>query len=159
MSQVAICRVVLSESVDGCICFKQKIQHGRDWERSRHQGLKNVYNFLMTVRPLMSWACGHRTEMLLILKKLVLTWLLTDIFWSDSPKKCPTICTRSIFGWTLFQPLGLRWICADLNIIVRYVLIKLKVGSADSKADLNIIMVEWVEKIGVVVKLLILLRR
>ena len=44
----------------------------------------------MTVRPL-SWACGHETEMLLILKKLFLTWLLRDIFRYDSPKKCPTI--------------------------------------------------------------------
>ena len=61
-------RVVLSEAVDGCICFTRKIQHGGDWERSRPQGPKNVHNFLMTVRPL-SWACGHGTEMLLILKK------------------------------------------------------------------------------------------
>ena len=64
-------RVVLSEAVDWCICFTRKIQHGGDWERSRHQGQKNVHNFLMTVRPL-SWACGHETEMLLILKNL---WL------------------------------------------------------------------------------------
>ena len=39
------------------------------WQRAiPPQGPKNVYNFLMTVRPL-SWAWGHRTEMLLILKK------------------------------------------------------------------------------------------
>ena len=44
----------------------------------------------MSVRPL-SWACGHGTEMLLILKKIFLTWLFPDIFRYDSPKKCPTI--------------------------------------------------------------------
>ena len=84
------CRVVLSEAVDGCIWFTRKIQHGGDWRRSRPQGPKNVHNFLLTVRPL-SWACGHGTEMLLILRKLFLTWLLPDIFRYDSPKKCPTI--------------------------------------------------------------------
>ena len=71
-------------------------QHGGDWERSRPQGSKNVHTFLMTLRPL-SWACGHGTEMLLILKKLFLTRLFPDIFRHDSP-----IC-----GWNLFQPLGL----------------------------------------------------
>ena len=64
------CRVVLSEAVDGCICFIRKIPHGGDWERSRPQGPKNVHNFSLTVRPL-SWACGHGTEMLLILKKTI----------------------------------------------------------------------------------------
>ena len=83
-------RVVLSEAVDWCICFTRKIQHGGDWERSRPQGPKNVHNFLMTVRPLSS-ACGHGSEMLLILKKTFLTWLCPHIFWYDSPKKCPTI--------------------------------------------------------------------
>ena len=43
-------RVVLSEAVDWFICFTRKKQHGGDWERSRPQGPKNVYNFLMTVR-------------------------------------------------------------------------------------------------------------
>ena len=84
------CHVFLSEAVYGWICFSRKIQHGGDWEQSRPQGPKNVHNFLMTVRPL-SWACGHGAEMLLILKKLFLTWLLPDIFRYDSPKKCPTI--------------------------------------------------------------------
>ena len=84
------CRVVLSEAVDGCICFTRKIQHGDDCERCRPQGPKNVHNFLMPVRPL-SWACGHGIKMLLILKKLFLTWLLPDIFRYASPKKCPTI--------------------------------------------------------------------
>ena len=79
------CRIVLSEAVDGCISFTRKIQHGGDWERSRPQGPKNVQNFLMTVRPL-SWVCGHGTEMLLIVKKLFLTWLLPDIFRYDSRK-------------------------------------------------------------------------
>ena len=60
-------RVVLSEAVDLCICITRKIQHGGDWERSRPQGLKNVHDFVMTVRHL-SWACGHGTEMLLLLK-------------------------------------------------------------------------------------------
>ena len=63
-------RVVLSEAVDWCICFTRKIQHGGDWERSRPRGPKNVHNFLITVR-LLSWACGHETEMLLILKKTI----------------------------------------------------------------------------------------
>ena len=31
-------RVVLSQAVDGCICFTRKIQHGGDWERFRTQG-------------------------------------------------------------------------------------------------------------------------
>ena len=44
----------------------------------------------MTVRPLSS-ACGHGTEMLLILTKLFSTWLCPDIFRYDSLKKCPTI--------------------------------------------------------------------
>ena len=83
-------RVVLTEAVDWldwCICFTRKIQHGGDWERSLP---KNVHNFLMTERPL-SWACRHGTEMLLILKYPNLTWLFSDIFRYDSPKKCPTI--------------------------------------------------------------------
>ena len=86
----SLCRVVHSEAVDECICFTRKFQHGGDWERSRPQGPKNVHNFLITVRPL-SWACGHGTEMLLILKKQFSTWLLPDIFQYDSPKKWPTI--------------------------------------------------------------------
>ena len=101
-------RVVLSEAVDGCICFTWNIQHGCDWERSRPQGPKNVNNFLMTVRPL-SWACGHGTEMLLIKK---------NYFWPDySPiysdmtvqRNVPRFCTRSICGWSLFRPLWLIW--------------------------------------------------
>ena len=60
-------RVVLSEAVDWCIWFTRKIQHGDYWEQSRPQGPKNVQNCLMTVRPV-SWACGHGTEMLLVLK-------------------------------------------------------------------------------------------
>ena len=83
-------RVVPSEAVDWCICFILEIQHGCDWERSRPQGPKNVYSFLMTMRPLI-WACGHGTEMLLILKKIFSTWLFPYIFRYDSPKKCPTI--------------------------------------------------------------------
>ena len=51
---------------------------------------ENPHNFSMTVRPL-SLACGNGTEMLLILKKLCLTWLLPDIFLIHSPQKCPTI--------------------------------------------------------------------
>ena len=84
------CRVVLSEAVNGCICFTRKIQHGGDWEWSRPHGPKYVHIFSMTVRPL-SWACGHGTELLLILKNLFLNWLLPDIFRYDSTKKCPTI--------------------------------------------------------------------
>ena len=62
---------------------------------------KNAHNFFLTVRPL-SWACGHGTEMLLILRKLFLTWLLSNIFRYDSPKKCPTILYAA-------NPLGLLW--------------------------------------------------
>ena len=83
-------RVVLSEAVDWCICCTRKIQQGGDWERSRPHGPKNVRNFLMTVR-LLSWACGHGSEILLILKKLFSTWFVSDIFRYDRPKKCPTI--------------------------------------------------------------------
>ena len=46
----------------------RKFQHGGDWEWSRPHDPKNVHNFLIAVRPL-SWACGHGTKMLLILKK------------------------------------------------------------------------------------------
>ena len=68
LRMISSCRIVLSEAVDGCICFTWKIQHGGDLEQSRPQDPKNVHNFLSTVRHL-SWACGHGTEMLLILKK------------------------------------------------------------------------------------------
>ena len=87
---------------------RQKIQHGGDWERSRPQGPKNAHNFLMTVRPLI-WACGHGTEMLLILKTLFLTWLGYSPIFSDMTVQInvPRFCTRSICGWNLFQPLGL----------------------------------------------------
>ena len=73
------CCVVLSEAVDGCICFTRKIQHGGDWERSRPQGSRNVQNFLMTVRPL-SWAFGIETEMLLILKKPIFDLITPQYF-------------------------------------------------------------------------------
>ena len=60
-------------------------KHGCDWEWSRPHGPKNLHSLLMNVRPL-SWACGHVSEMLLILRKY---------FWPDYapifPKKCPTI--------------------------------------------------------------------
>ena len=46
--------------------------------------------FLMTVRPL-SWAFGHGTEMLPTLKNLFSTWIFSDIFSYDSPKKCTII--------------------------------------------------------------------
>ena len=106
-TQQCACRVILSEAVDGCICFTRKIQHGSDWERSRPQGPKNVHNFSMTMRPL-SLACGHGTEMFLILKKY---------FWPDySPifsymtvqRNVSRFYTRSICSWNLFQPLGLN---------------------------------------------------
>ena len=61
------------------------------------------------VRPL-SWACGHGTEMLLILKKLFSTWLFPDIFKYDSPKKCPTILNA--VNLNLFQR---RWRSTALN--------------------------------------------
>ena len=49
-------------------------QHGGDWERFRSQGLKNVHNFLMTVRK-MSWACDIVAKMLLIQKKTTCIFL------------------------------------------------------------------------------------
>ena len=77
----------------------------RNWERSRPQGPKNVHDFLMTVRPL-SWACGNGTEMLPILKKLFLTWLFSDIFRYDSPKKSPTIL-YAVNLW--LKPVSATW--------------------------------------------------
>ena len=79
---LAVWRVFRSEALDGCICFTRKIQHGGDWERCRPQGPKNVHNFLITVRPL-SCACGHGTEMLLILQ------LITDFFALITPRYFP----------------------------------------------------------------------
>ena len=76
--------------MDWCISFTRKIQHGSDWERSRTQGPKNVHNFLVTVRPV-SWACGHGTEMLLILKKYFRPDYSRGSLRYDSPTKCPTI--------------------------------------------------------------------
>ena len=75
-------------------------------ERSRPQGPKNVHNFLMTVRPL-SWACGHGTEMLLILKNYF--WPDYSQIFSDMTvqRNVPRFFMRSICGWNLFQPLGL----------------------------------------------------
>ena len=57
----------------------------------------------MTVRPF-SWACGNKTEMLLILKKLFSVWLFVrkSYLWPSRE-----MSTRSICGWNLFQPLGL----------------------------------------------------
>ena len=59
----------------------------------RPQGLKNVHNFLMTVRK-MSWACDIVAKMLLIRKKIY--FLRYDR---------PTI----LYGVSLFQPLWLEW--------------------------------------------------
>ena len=92
---VRFCHVGHSEAVDRCICFTRKILHGGDWERARPQGSKNVHNFLMTVRPL-SWACGHGTEMLLILKNYFCpdnSPIFSDI---TVQRKVPRFCTRSI---------------------------------------------------------------
>ena len=71
---------------------------------------KNFHNFLMTVRPL-SWACGHGTEMLLILKQIFLTWLFPIFSDMTVQRHVPRFCTRSICGWNLFQPLdwGYSW--------------------------------------------------
>ena len=94
-------RGALFESVDWCICFTRKIQHGGDWERSRPQGPKIVHNFLMTVRPL-SWACRHGTEMLMILKKI-----FQPDYWAifsnmTVQRNVPRFCTWLICGWNLF---------------------------------------------------------
>ena len=48
-------RVVLSEAVDGCICFTRKFNVAvteSDLNCKPGQGPKNDHNFLMTVRPL-----------------------------------------------------------------------------------------------------------
>ena len=101
--------------MDWCICFTRKIQHGGDWEWEWPQGPKNVHNFLMTVWPL-SFACGHGTETLLILKK--------NYFWPDyfpifcdmtAQRNVPRFCTLSICGWNLFQPPGLGFFCFWVN--------------------------------------------
>ena len=89
-SRLSGSRVVHFEAVDWCICFTRKIQHGGDWERSRPQGPKNVSNFLMTVRPF-SWACGNKTEMLLILKKLFSVWLFVRKSYLWPSKEMSTI--------------------------------------------------------------------
>ena len=109
-------RVILSEAVDGCICFTQKLQHGGDWERSRPPGPKNVDNFLMTVRP-QSWAYGHGTEMLLIVKKtifeLIIPWYIHAVnLWlkpvsaSRATRKapCPAAHTQYSQVWRYSPP-------------------------------------------------------
>ena len=59
----------------------------------------------MTVRPL-SRACGHETEMLLILKKIFSTLLFSDIFRYDSPEKSPTI----LYALNLWmKPVAATW--------------------------------------------------
>ena len=79
----------------------------------------------MSVRPL-SWACGHGTEMLLILKELFLTWLLPYIFRYDSPKKCPTILYAVNLWLKPFQPLGLvlRVLAFPYGIVCKHCLAK-----------------------------------
>ena len=66
-------------------------------ERSRPQGLKNVHNFLMTVRE-MSWVCDIVAKMLLIKKKLF-----------PLDMTVPRFCMEPICGWHLFQPPRLGW--------------------------------------------------
>ena len=87
-----------------------KSQHGGDRERLRPQGPKI---FLMTGRPL-SWSCGHRTEMLLLLKN----YFRPDYgpIFSDMTVKrnVSRFFTRLICDWNLFQPLGLA--SPDLKI-------------------------------------------
>ena len=104
-----ICRGTLSVAVDWCIWYTRKMHHGSDWERSRPHGQRNVHNFSMTVRPT-SYACGHATEMLLILKK----YFRPDycpIFWDMTVhRNVPRFCTRSICDLNLFQPPGLIWV-------------------------------------------------
>ena len=93
-----------------------KIQHGSDWERSRPQGPKNAHDFLMTLRPLI-WACGHGTEMLLILKKNNFRPDYSAIF-SDMTvqRNVPRFCMRSICGWNLFHAMRLGvHACANIN--------------------------------------------
>ena len=71
-------------------------QLGGDWERCRTQGPKNVHNFLITVRK-MNWACGHVTEMLLILKN-VFNLIIRDqvLYICPSKKNVLQFCTGSI---------------------------------------------------------------
>ena len=49
---------------------------------------KKVHNFLKTVRPLSCIACGHGTEMLLILKKYIFDLISSRYIEYHSPKKC-----------------------------------------------------------------------
>ena len=55
-------------------CFYPKKSSWRRLRAIWPQDPKNVHYFLITVRPV-SWACGHETKMLLLLKKLFSTWL------------------------------------------------------------------------------------
>ena len=90
--------VVLSEAVDWCICFTRKNQHGRDWERSRPQGPKNVHNLLIAVRSV-SWAYGHGTELLLNLKKTIFDLIIRgQVLDMTVQRNVPRFCTGSIWG-------------------------------------------------------------
>ena len=63
---------------------------------------KMSLTFLMTVRAV-SWACGHVTEILLILKKIIFDLDMTV------QGNVSRFFTGSIGSWNLFQPLGLLW--------------------------------------------------
>ena len=60
----------------------------------------------MTVRPV-AWACGHVTEMLLILYKRTIFDLTIrgQVLDMTVQRNVPRFCTGSICGWNLFQPL------------------------------------------------------
>ena len=64
------------------------------------------------------WACGHMNEMLLILKKIFLTWLFPDIFRYDSPKTCPTILYAVNLRLKTVSATGLGLLLAQFNLYV-----------------------------------------
>ena len=67
-------------------------------ERSRPQGRQNVHNFLLTVRPV-SWACGHVTETLLILKKTIFDlFLRVQVLDMTIQRNVPRFCTGAMCG-------------------------------------------------------------
>ena len=105
------------EAVDWCICFTRKIQHGGDWQRSRPQDPKNVHAFLMTARPL-SWACGHGTEMSLILKNYFRPDYSPIYLDMRVQRNVPRFCMQSICGWNRFQPVAReKWCLAGKQFL------------------------------------------
>ena len=129
--------------MDWCTCFTLKIQHGCDWERSRPQGPKNVYNFLMTVRPL-SWACGHGTEMLLMLEKSIFDLIIQRYFpiWQSKEMshdfvRCQSVAETCCGANPSFVSMLGQWLRCCPSIIVGVKLTRIAWFSAISPSILN----------------------